>query len=497
MALDPRTPVLIGCGQYAQHVETVAEALDPVEMMCRAIHSAADDAGLAEIPHPDAVTVVALLSWRHGNPALLIAEQLGLLPTHTALTTHGGNSPQSLVNRTALQIQAGEVDLAILTGGEASRTRSRAKQQGVELDWPTAPADQVPETVGEDLAMSHEAERALGIYAPVQIYPMFETAIRNAAGRTVDEQRVVASELWSRFSAVAAANPNAWMQIERSPEEIRTATPRNRMIGFPYTKYMNSNNDVDMAAGLIMCSVAKAEALGVPRDRWVFIHAGTDCHEHKYISNRWSFASTPAIELGGRMALELAGMTIADIDIVDLYSCFPSAVQLGARSLGLALDRQLTRTGGLPFAGGPWNNYVMHAIATVMNDVRAAPGSNGLVWANGGYATKHAFGIYSTTPPTDGFKHGTPQDEINAMPRRDVATIEEAAGPATIEVYTVMHDRDGIPETVYAACLLSDGRRAWARSTDRTLAAAMCEGEWVGRPATLAPDGTLLVPDAY
>ena len=180
-----------------------------------------------------------------------------------------------------------------------------------------------------------------------------------------------------------------------------------------------------------------------------------------------------------------------DIDLVDLYSCFPSAVQLGAQSLGLSLDRQLTRTGGLCFAGGPWNNYVMHAIATLMDDLRAQPGSKGLIWANGGYATKHAFGVYGTTPPEhpDGFRFEYPQAEIDAMPRRDLADAAEAAGPATIEAYTVMHSRTGQPETALAACLLPDGRRAWASSSDTDLATAMCVGEWVGRAVVLAPDG--------
>lgn len=494
MAIDPRTPILIGAGQIAQHVADVHDAKDPVGLMVDAIRAAAVDAGLGGVPDADAIAVVALLSWRYGDPAFLIGQQLGLSTTRTILTTHGGNSPQTLVNKTALEIQHADVDLAILAGGETTRTRARAKKQGIELDWPTAPIDQVPESSGENLDMTHPVERALGLYMPVQIYPMFETAIRAAAGRTVDEQRVIASELWSRFSAVAAANPNAWLQVERSAEEIRTPSSTNRMIGFPYTKYMNSNNDVDMAAAVIMCSVAKAEELGVPRDRWVFIHAGTDCHEHKYVGNRWDLARTPAIELGGRRALELAGMTIDDIDIVDLYSCFPSAVQLGAQSLGLSLDRQLTRTGGLPFAGGPWNNYVMHAIAMVMNDLRAEPGTNGLVWANGGYATKHAFGVYSTSPPAGRFEYEYPQPEIDAMPTRDVATAAEAAGPATIEVYSVMHDRDGHPETVYAGCLLDDGRRAWARSLDRTLSGEMCIGEWVGRRVILSEDSTL-TPD--
>ncbi|MFM8390416.1 MAG: hypothetical protein ACKOA5_14360, partial [Actinomycetota bacterium] len=263
---------------------------------------------------------------------------------------------------------------------------------------------------------------------------------------------------------------------------------------FPYPKYMNSNNDVDMGAALVVCSVEKAQALGVPRDRWVFIHSGSDCHEHQYISNRWTFAETPAIELGGKRALELAGLGIGDIDIVDLYSCFPSAVQLGAQSLGLDITSQLTRTGGLPFAGGPWNNYVMHAIATVMNDVRERPGAKGLVWANGGYTTKHAFGVYSTEPPAVAFRHAYPQDEIDAMPRREVATVDQAAGAAaTIEAYSVMHGRDGSPEMIHAACLLADGRRAWGESTDAVLGREMCAGEFVGRRVDLDAKGVFHV----
>ena len=170
------------------------------------------------------------------------------------------------------------------------------------------------------------------------------------------------------------------------------------MIGLPYPKLMNSNNDVDQAAALLMCSVERARSLGIPEDRWVFPHAGADCHEHPFVSNRWSLADTPAIRAGGRTVLELAGVGMDDIEVVDLYSCFPSAVQLGAAALGLDLDRQLTRTGGLSFAGGPWNNYVMHAIATVMADLRDRPGAKGLVWANGGYVTKHSFGVYATEP---------------------------------------------------------------------------------------------------
>ena len=493
MPIDPRTPVLVGAGQFVHRAAGIDDALDASALMAEAVRNATTDAGLASVPVPDSIRVVGLLSWRYHNPALVVAQRLGIEALEYALTTMGGNSPQTLVNTTALEIQRGELDLAILTGAEAWRTRMRARKAGVELHWPKAPEDSVPRLLGKDLVMNHESERARGISMPVQVYPMFETAIRARAGRSVADHQRRITELWSRFSEVASRNPYAWIQDAKTPEEIGNVGPGNRMVGLPYPKYMNSNNDVDMGAALIMCTAGRADALGIPRDRWVFPLSGSDCHEHQYMSNRWSFAETPAIDLGARRALELAGLGIDDIEIVDLYSCFPAAVQLGAQSLGLSIDQQLTRTGGLSFAGGPWNNYVMHAIATVMNDLRNDPGTNGLVWANGGYTTKHAFGVYSTTPPSTPFRHTDPQAEIDAMPRRELAEPVDAAGPATIEAYTVMHSRDGAPENAIAACLLPDGRRAWGTNGDHAVAVAICDGEWVGREVELDPVGTLLV----
>ena len=232
-----------------------------------------------------------------------------------------------------------------------------------------------------------------------------------------------------------------------TPEQIATVTPDNRIVGLPYRKLMNANNDVDMAAAIVMCSAERAQALGITRDRWVFPHAGTDCHEHPYVSNRWSLADTPAIRIGGRQALALAGVGIDDVAIVDLYSCFPSAVRLGAASLGLDLTAQLTRTGGLSFAGGPWNNYAMHAIATIVGELRDRPTERALVWANGGYLTKHSFGIYAATPPPSGFRHDHPQQEIDGLPVRPLADDDDVRAAAVeIEAYTVMHDRGGTPE---------------------------------------------------
>jgi acetyl-CoA C-acetyltransferase len=496
VTVDPRTPVIVGAGQFLQRADGLEDALDAIGLMEQAISAASADAGLAGPPPVDSIRVVSLFSWRYGNPGWLLAEDLGLAPEELAYTSAGGNTPQSLVNKTALDLAAGRLDAAILVGGEAWRTRMRARRDGATLDWRKAPEDQPPVPIGGELDMSHPAETERGIFLPVQIYPMFETALRAAAGRDPDEHLVAISELWAGFSEVAAKNPYAWLRDVKSAAEIRATTPTNRLIGLPYRKYMNSNNDVDMAAALIMCTADAARGLGIAEDRWVFPVAGTDCHEHPYVSNRDAFTRTPAVEIGGHRVLELAGCGLDDVALVDLYSCFPSAVQLGARSLGLELDsrdRPLTRTGGLSFAGGPWNNYVMHAIATVVAELREGVGDKALVWANGGYVTKHSFGVYARTPPDGGFRHDEPQAEIDALPARALADPEEAAGPVTIEAYTVMHGRDGSPEQAIATCLLADERRAWGLSTDAATLAALGEGEWVSRAARLDTEGTLLV----
>jgi acetyl-CoA C-acetyltransferase len=490
MTLDPRTPVLIGTGQVLQRAEGLDDARDPVALMVEAITLAASDAGLSSVPNPDAIRVVSLLSWKYGNPAQFIAEDLGLTPRELGLSAMGGNTPQTLVNAASRQIFAGELDLVILTGGETTRTRARYNKAGLTPDWRTT--DIAPVPVSEDLTMNMPEELARKIMMPIQIYPLFETALRAQAGRSVVDHQVYISELYARFSAVAATNPYAWSKKQYTAEEIRTASDTNRMIGFPYPKLMNSNNDVDMSAALILCSAEKATALGVPRDRWIFPQSGSDAHEHAFISHRNHFYDTPAVELAGRRVLELAGLTINDIDLVDLYSCFPSAVQLGAKSLGLDINGQLTRTGGLQFAGGPWNNYVMHAVATVTNELRNGVGSTGLVWANGGYTTKHAFGVYATTPPKNGFAYDYPQDQIDALPRRSLASPADAAGEMTIEGYSVMHDREGNPERSIASCILADGRRAWADTTDVGIGRDMCINEWVGRTVRADDSGTLL-----
>lgn len=489
--LDPRTPVVVAVGQVEQRTTDPAAALEPTALLAEAARAAQADSGsdrlLAAV---DTIAVIHILSWRYRDPAALVAADLGISPARTIETDDGGNYPQALLNRMALEIQAGTTDAVLIGGAEAWRNRSASRRSGVELPWTTQGDDVHPtEHVGNPENLGHPGEWARKVMMPIEIYPLFENALRAAEGWTIDEHRDRLAALWAGFSEVAAANPHAWIREAYSPAEIREATPDNRMVGFPYTKRMNANNAVEQAGAFVLCSVERARSLGIPTDRWVFPWAGADAHEHWYVSNRWSLAEAPAIRLAGGAALELAGVGVDDLAHVDVYSCFPSAVQIAAKELGLGTDRPLTVTGGLSFAGGPWNNYVSHSIATMVERLRADAGSVGLVTANGGFLTKHGFGVYSTTPPAQPFRHRDVQDEVDALPSRELAEVVD--GRVAVESAVVMHDRDGEPERAIVAALLPDGRRAWGNTSDPDAMKRFLTEETAGADAHLGPDGDL------
>jgi acetyl-CoA C-acetyltransferase len=467
--------------------------------MARALEAAAEDcgsrrAGRRLLERAQTLRVLRPLSWRYANPGLLVSDRLGIAPSELSLTDIGGNNPQTVASRTALDIAEGEVDVALVTGAECIATRVAARRDPAKptLTWTTQPeGTAAPVVLGTERDPVTDAEAARGLDRPLRVFPLFENALRAQRAESIADHGVRISELWSAFSAVATHNPYAWSQQTRTAGEIRTAGPANRMIAFPYTKLMNANDRVDQGAAFILCSVAAARDAGVPQDRWVFPVAGADAHDHWFLSERADLWSAPALRLAGRRAFELARKGIDDVGHVDLYSCFPCAVQIGAAELGLRIDdpgRALTVTGGLAFAGGPGNNYVTHSIATMAARLRADPGALGLVTGLGWYLTKHAVGLWSTSPPVAGFRHGVPQDEVDVLPRRSPAPGQE--GDVTIETYTVVHDRDGRPELGILALLTEEGGRTWGNTTDVDVLDELMTEEGCGRRARLRADGT-------
>ncbi|WP_439031516.1 acetyl-CoA acetyltransferase [Gordonia terrae] len=494
MTIDPRTPVLVGGGQITSRDGGV----EPIDLIADAAREAAVEAGTARLlPLVDSIRVVGLLSWRYRDPGALVADRIGASPRHTGYTGNGGSTPQVLVNGAAEDIAAGRADVVLIGGAESWRTRMKLRAQGERPEW-TRQDDTVPsaQILVPDVPMEAESERRIGLDRPSFVYPLFEQALRIAARRSIADHEKRLGELWSSFSEVAAANPHAWTRRTYTPAELTTPSDSNRLIATPYAKLLNSNNMVDQGAALLMCSAETARRLGVPTSAWVFPQSGTESRDTDAVAARPALDRSAPIRLGARRALALAGIGIDEVEHLDIYSCFPSAVQVAATELGVRTDdpaRPLTCTGGLTFAGGPWNNYSTHAIATVATALRRSPGAYGLVTANSGYLTKHAFGVYSTRPPASGFRRYDAADEVrrlHAGSEPATAVVESHEGVAAIETWTVVHDRTGLPEKAFLAARVAGGGRTLAVVTDDGDLAELAGADVAGREVRIRADGT-------
>ncbi|WP_067822514.1 crotonase/enoyl-CoA hydratase family protein [Nocardia inohanensis] len=509
--LAPGTPVLIGAGQVVNRVPDPGY-VDPSQLAVRALRRAAVDAvcdsgaaladieqraDAAELPEAarrllagaQAVYAVAPTSWQYRDLGALVAAAVGASPVQTVQSSpFGGDGGQLVINEAAAAIAAGELDVVLVTGAEAGATQAAAQRAGIELDWPAQDSTVTPtRTVGIDKPANNAAETAAGLLAPTTMYALLESANRHRLGRTPAEHAAAVAELWARFSAVAADNRYAWQPQQFTPAQIATPGPDNRVIAAPYPKLECANLTVDMASGLILCSAAAAEAAGIAQDKWVFVHAGASGTDEWFVSERTELAASPAIRALGAAVLAHAGVGIEQIAHVDLYACFPVAVQIAARELGLAPEdpkRSLTVTGGLTFGGGPGNNHGGHAVANLVRRLRAEPETYGLATSLGWYLTKHAIGVYSAVPPRTGFAHLRPV--IEHPPARPARTGYD--GPAVVEAYTLPYDREGVPEAAILSLLTPAGARVLVRSTDSGLLDAATEQDLLGLPVTVSGD---------
>lgn len=478
--IDPRSPVVVGVGQLLNRTDQGAEPREPADLMVQSAHLAEVDAGPERIlERADIIAAVPTITWRYRDPGSIVAAAFGAQRARTWYANVGGNTPQLLMNRLCRSIAAGELEIGVLVGAEAGRARAEAKRRDEKPEW-TIQGDEVAPDWSDDspFLLSDEAELARSLVMPLQLYPVFENAIWHESGRTLDEHLDFIGQLWSRFSEVAAANPFAWSRAQFSREQIVEVTAENRMVAFPYRKRMVANPMVDMASASIVCSAETARSLGIPQEKWVFVHSGTDAKDRS-VSKRASLAHSPAIEIAGNAALRLADTDVDEVDHLDIYACYPSAVQVAMSALGIGADRQLSVYGGLSFAGGPWNNPVGHSIATMVEVIRNDPRSRGLITANGGNIDKHSFGVYSGEPPTKGYRYQDVQDEVDRIEGR--SSLVDHDGAASIESWSVAFDRDSKPTVAHIAALTEEGQRTWALCDDPATTALLCDEDVADR----------------
>jgi acetyl-CoA C-acetyltransferase len=511
MQADARTPIIVGVGDITDAHTPALQGRSPFDLIAQAARRAIDDTGAPGMAA--GIDTVAMLrsyadtshrfATRLGgssNPPLSLARRLGVKAARHIYTWNGGNMPQYLVNMFSEAIVRGEMRCALVAGGEALRTQHALEKAGSDISWQEDPGGE-PELIGDPRRGWNDYEDRHGMRAAIAMYPLFENAIRGHRGSDIATHQHSMALLMERFGRVAAANPLATRREAWPAERLEHIDQENRWIGFPYPRFMVSNAFIDQAAAFIVTSVEHARALGIPEDKWVYLHGCADGHDAWYTSERADLHSSPAMRKASRLALDMAGIGTDDLGHIDLYSCFPSAVEIACQELGLRENdpRGLTVTGGLVYFGGPGNSYVVLSICEMMRRLRADPGKFGLVTANGNWVTKHSYGIYSTQPKRGTWERQAPevlQAELDALPLAPLT--ETPSGAARIETYTVMHDRNGPAQGIVLGRLQSDGRRFIANTpADAATLNGLQDRDSLGRSGMVSSrDGkNLFIPD--
>jgi acetyl-CoA C-acetyltransferase len=503
-------PILVGIGTVMQKEEDARRALEPLALMEAAVRKAGSDCGcptlLTQIEH----IAVPKGRWQYSNPAGAIGCAIGSPGATTTLATVGVLQ-QSLIGDACRRIIEGEIECALVIGGDAGYRLLRARLAGI--DCSDSQQDTAPDIeLKPHEELRHPSELRAGLKMPAGLYAIMESAFRAANGLSVDAHRDRIAVLYSRFSEIAEANPHAWRRHALTVQEIRNASERNPMQAFPYTKLLCSSWNVDQAAALLFCSIGKARALGIPEHRWIYPVASTESNNMVPVSARAQLHRCPGAQIAGSAALEAAGIASAALDHVELYSCFPLAVEIYAAELGIDTSRDLTVTGGMSFAGGPYNNYVLQSTCRMAGQLRedcarnqsASNGAShntairrphfGLVSSVSGVLTKQGFGLWSDMPGPGGLVFADCSDAVKAVTQTK-PVVDGNRGLGTVVGYTVLHE-GAAPACAVVLAEIDGGRRALATTHEAQAIARLEHDECCGTTVRLDGDGRFSISDS-
>ncbi|MDA9529657.1 MULTISPECIES: acetyl-CoA acetyltransferase [unclassified Bradyrhizobium] len=462
MTISPdRIPVIVGIGEIVDRPKEITEGLEPLDLLEQALRRAEADAGAKLLGEVQSLDVVNFLSWRYRDPEQLLAQRLGIAPAHCYYGPVGGESPIRYIHEAAKRIARGECSVAAVCGAEAQSTATKAERASVKLPW--TPFAHDVEEPKRGAAFQKPLAVKLGVFRPVTVYPFYEAASSAHWGQTPREAMAESGVLWSRYSEAAAQNPNAWLKRRYAPEEITTPTAANRLIAWPYNKLMVANPSVNMGGALLLTSLAKARAAGIPENRLVYPLGGASAEEPRDYLLRDQFYESHPQNAVLKAVMDLAGGDGRQFDAIELYSCFPCVPKMARRTLGLGADVQPTVTGGLTFFGAPLNTYMTHAACAMVRRLRDGAGL-GLLYGQGGFVTKHHALVVSKTAPREALIQETSvQAEADRNKRAVPEFVTEAGGKGKVESFTVLYGRGGDVEHGVVMLRTEDDRRTLAR----------------------------------
>jgi acetyl-CoA C-acetyltransferase len=453
-------PVIAGVAQFKQPKETF-NPLDPLRLMVKACKMALGDSKTPSLKHYiDSIFMVNINSWSYKDAPEQLSIALGIKPVKKVYLPDGGDTPQLLVNRAVKKIMTRKSQVILITGAEAGYSLYRSQKGKVSLNWPIRRKPKYME--GNLWHGTSDFENKYNLIIPAYSYAIFETSLRSFLNHSLEEHNSYIAKIFEKFSKIASKNPYAWEKKSYSAEELITPAPNNREITHPYTKRLCSNVYVDQAAAIIIASKKIVEKLKIDQKKWVYPMGGVDFKNIFNITQRPKLYNSPAARIGIKYVLKRARLKLEEINLFDIYSCFPSIVEIIKNEIGLEEDdpRQLTITGGLPYFGGPWSTYSLHAIVTAVELIRKNPSLKIMIIANGGYNTKQSFGVYGSIPSAnsiDTLKESREQDII--LDQKLPKPVVKANGNLKIEGYTIPFDRYGYPSRGIAIGILEDGRR--------------------------------------
>ncbi len=474
---EARTPVVVGVGVASQHVDEPGAGVEALDLMTAAARAAGTDTGVPGLLAQVQRVAVPEGTWRYSDPGRVVAERIGA-PHATTTLAQTGIPQQALFNQAHAAIRDGTLDVALIVGGEAARRAALARRAGVNVvdtDQHGATPDDLQLRTGEIVT---RIEIEGGFASAPGSFAIIDSALRYAEGRTLDEHRDEIARLWAGFNSVATRFPHAAFPEPRTAAFLREPSTENRPMAFPYNKWHCAQMNVDQAAAILVCSLDTAQRAGIDPNRMVFPLVALESSSSVPVSERGDLHRWPAMEVLGRAAAAHLGHPLAELDLVEVYSCFPAAVRVQQRALGLQVDGVPTITGGESFAGGPWNNFVLQTTAAMVDRLRAEPDARGLVTTVSGLLNKPGLAVYAARPGPDPLLLADLADDATRVTaRREVLGGYE--GPARVAAYTVGYD-DGQPATWAVIADTPDGSRCVATAHDRDLAQRATREELIG-----------------
>ena len=458
---EDRIPVIVGVGEIVDRPKEITAGLEPLILLEQSLKRAEADSGGRLLGEIGSLDIVNFLSWRYRDPEKQLADRLGIAPAHNHYGPVGGESPIRYLHEAAKRIARGECSVAAVCGAEAQSTATKAQRASVELPW--TPFAHDVEEPKRGAAFQKPMAVKLGVFRPITVYPLYESATSAHWGQTPREALAESGQLWSTYSEVASQNPNSWLKQRFAPDEITTPTPENRLIAWPYTKLMVANPTVNMGGAILMTSLARARAAGIAEDKMIYPIGGASAEEPRDYLIRDQFYESHPQNAVLRAVMDLVAGDGKKFDAIELYSCFPCVPKMARRTLGLGPDVQPTVTGGLTFFGAPLNTYMTHAACAMVRSLRNG-GRLGLLYGQGGFVTKHHALVLSRHAPTEVLSQDTSvQADADRNKRAVPDFVTEASGKGKIESFTVIYGRHGDVEHGVVMMRTEGDARALAR----------------------------------